>query len=412
MRCALKAKGIYDVLEKVPPSAAQPEELTEWIRQDAQAMFLLTSTMDLKQITLIENCESAKEMLQKLDAIYMQKSETNKMLVHERFHQYKMNPNDTIAQHIAKVENLARQIRKSGELISDTAVMTKVLSSLPMKYRNVRQAWLSLDENKQTIANLTARLLDEEASLSSYEEAETALAAVSLKDKTNQIQKSTKSSITCYNCHKKGHIARNCRKPKRKANNQSKEQSNDTVLSTSSETAFNVETENQINSEEKWIMDSGASAHMCYRRDFFSIFEEFKSKVWLGNNQSLEVQGKGTIRIRKLIDNKWQNATINDVLFVPELRKNLFSEGAITNKGMKVVKEGSRAEIFQLDKLVATAIRDDNNIYKMLFYTLVLNADTATKKNNFKLWHERLGHINQEYTKKMIKDGLINGMSQ
>ena len=45
--------------------------------------------------------------MDKLDAIYEQKTEMNKMMAHERFSQYKMSSNDSIAQHIAKVENLA-----------------------------------------------------------------------------------------------------------------------------------------------------------------------------------------------------------------------------------------------------------------------------------------------------------------
>lgn len=111
-------------------------------------MFLLTSTMDYTQVTLIENCKSSKEILIKLDAIYEQKTEINKMLAHEKFSQYKMDPNNSIAQHIAKVENLAQWIKDSGEVVSDTAVMTKILGSLPAKFRSFRQACLSLDETK------------------------------------------------------------------------------------------------------------------------------------------------------------------------------------------------------------------------------------------------------------------------
>ncbi|KAJ8868891.1 hypothetical protein PR048_030432 [Dryococelus australis] len=49
--------------------------------------------------------------------------------------------------------------------MTDTAVITKILSSLPDKYRNFCQAWLSTDENRQTIYNLTASLLDEEMTM-------------------------------------------------------------------------------------------------------------------------------------------------------------------------------------------------------------------------------------------------------
>lgn len=77
-----------------------------WNKNNVIAIFILMITMDFSQITLIENCTSAIEILVKLDSIYEQKIEMNKMLVHERFPQYKMDINDTMAQYISKVENL------------------------------------------------------------------------------------------------------------------------------------------------------------------------------------------------------------------------------------------------------------------------------------------------------------------
>lgn len=200
VKCALKAKGIYDIVDgtvTVPATGAQ--DINAWNKKDAQAMFTITAAMDLQQITLVENCETSKDILDKLDSIFQQKSETNKMLVHERFAQYKMDPKDSVAQHIAKVENLAKQIKAAGETISDAAIMTKILNTLPQKYRNIRQAWFSLDEKKQTISNLTARLIDEEASLTAFEETESALASVSLKS-------STKSKVGSFSKREKGVI--------------------------------------------------------------------------------------------------------------------------------------------------------------------------------------------------------------
>lgn len=134
IKCALKAKGI-DI--SVPKPAGNN---VEWTKNDGMAMFIITSSMDFKQITLIENCETAKEIMTKLESIYEQKSELSKMLIHEKFYQYKMSTNDSVAQHISKVESLAKQLKESGESISEMAVITKILGTLPHKYRSLRQA--------------------------------------------------------------------------------------------------------------------------------------------------------------------------------------------------------------------------------------------------------------------------------
>lgn len=128
IKCALKAKGVYGVIDgtKVKPAEGAYEQ---WNKQDALAMCIMTSSMELTQISLIENCNTAKKVMDKLCSIYELKSETNKMVVHEQFYQYKMSPTDSIAQHVSKVENLARQIKESGDNISDTAIIIKILSS-------------------------------------------------------------------------------------------------------------------------------------------------------------------------------------------------------------------------------------------------------------------------------------------
>ncbi|UYV65135.1 hypothetical protein LAZ67_3003247 [Cordylochernes scorpioides] len=102
-------------------------------------------------------------MWKKLSTIYELKSETNKYLLQQRFFEYKMNPNDNIATHISKVETLAQQMKDLGEPISDVALITKIICSLPDKYKNFITAWDSVSSEEKTLENLTARLLKEES---------------------------------------------------------------------------------------------------------------------------------------------------------------------------------------------------------------------------------------------------------
>ena len=414
VKCALRAKGVYDIAlgERKKPSTSNTDEESIWSKKDAQAMCIVTSTMDLSQITLIENCETSKEILDKLDGIYALKSETNKMLVHEQFHQYKMTASDSMIQHISKVENLARRIRETGDQISDTAILTKILGTLPTKYRNLRQAWLSLDESKQTIQNLTSRLIDEETNLTSIEVTDSAMVA-STSSFANK--KTGKTRITCYNCHKKGHIARNCRSGRRnpQTRNSQYNQDNRTTSSGSNQgggisntnsnysvsSAFLVENEGSevaanIRDEIAWTLDGGASSHMTSNRELFSTFENVgEFVVKLGNGQELPVKGIGTIMIECWIAGRWTNSIMTDVWYIPGLKKNLFSEGVITKKGMKIIKKDKEAKIYQNGILRACAVRESNNLYKLLLRTISSEVN-VTASGSLKLWHERLGHVN------------------
>lgn len=411
VKCALRAKG----LDINAPKPEDNNQLVQWNKDDGMAMFILTSSMDLNQISLIENCETAKGVMSKLEAIYEHKSEFNKIMIQEQFYQYSYSSSDTMAQHVSKVESLARQLRESGEEISDNAVMTKILSTLPSSYRSLRQAWLSLDPTKQTIHNLTSRLIDEEASLTSdTPSSETALIASKGNSKqgkqkgnrnsdsaTNNATTSSCHRFVCYNCNKRGHFARDCRAPK-KSIRKNQEQSD--ML------AFSAENNpSPLHRDENWILDSGASMHMTYKREYFCELNEFqgyKKTVKLGNKQDIAVYGEGSVLINKLVKGQWEQSILKNVLYVPELRRNLFSEGAATRRGFTIVKNDKRALIMKDKVVVMCAQLKENNLYELEIKTTIQESCNLVQ-SDIKVWHERLGHLNIKELQNMSKNGAI-----
>ena len=84
---------------------------------------------------------------------------------------------------------------------------------------------------------------------------------------------------------------------------------------------------------EEWLLDSGASHHICPRKDWFASYQTINDgTVLLGDNHSCKTIGVGSVKI-KMFDGVIR--TLTDVRHVPELKKNLISLGVLDSCGHK-----------------------------------------------------------------------------
>jgi hypothetical protein len=76
-------------------------------------------------------------------------------------------------------------------------------------------------------------------------------------------------------------------------------------------------------------MDSGASQHMTANRNYFSTYTPFESPCKIDGicNYTTQALGKGTIQMTFYINGQATCGSFNDVLYIPNLSKNLFSVG-------------------------------------------------------------------------------------
>lgn len=310
-----------------------------------------------------------------------------------KFYDYRMSIGDSVAQHIAKIENMARQLKDLGEVVSDVTIMAKILGSLPSKYNALVTAWDSVDADKQTLENLAARLIKEENRMTAIEAANALTAASTSKPQKNQYGKTIgvdKKTVECFYCYKKGHMSRYCRKKQRDLSRQSKQP---TTLANVS--AFLAEATisikfNQEDSKNMWILDSGASKHMSFREEWLQDLSQKDGEyVSLGDGTVCEVKRHGTINIKRFVEGKWLDDKLEDVLFVPTLNKNLFSVGTsrtCVKKNYNIFFEGISVTIISNGVNKAHGIKQDNNLYKMLFKVMPNKACTAVTYS-LHLWH-------------------------
>uniref|UniRef100_A0ABD2WIJ6 Copia protein n=1 Tax=Trichogramma kaykai TaxID=54128 RepID=A0ABD2WIJ6_9HYME len=140
IKTILVAHDLLDIVEgaTVKPVStstnANEAAIKAWVKSNAKAMFVISSSIEYSQLDYLINCTTASEMWIKLSNIHEQKSTSNKLTLTTRFHEYKKAPGDTVSQHIAKIENLASQLKDIGQLVPEVMIMAKIISTLPSKY--------------------------------------------------------------------------------------------------------------------------------------------------------------------------------------------------------------------------------------------------------------------------------------
>lgn len=184
----LIAQDIYDVVngDRIMPveNATNTAQRKAWTKDNARAMFLISVARVLT--TNISDHLYECEMWEKMSAIHEQKTASNKLLLLQKFHEYKMDPNDSVVQHVAKIQNMAQQLSDLDEGQTNLAIMAKILGSLPNKYRALITAWDSVAPAAQTIQSLQERLIKEERRLSEDDDRtaiDNALAVMTVNEK-------------------------------------------------------------------------------------------------------------------------------------------------------------------------------------------------------------------------------------
>jgi hypothetical protein len=128
-----------------------------------------------------------------------------------------------------------------------------------------------------------------------------------------------------------------------------------------------------------WLIDSGASMHLCNNRSYFDnqSFKHIPHKnVMLGNNECIEAIGMGDIPVRVVINNgnngnnntyKSIDVTFKDVLYVPKIAANLLSVAKMTNNDVKVMFTGNECNIINsIGECIGNAHKQHNsNLYRI-----------------------------------------------
>uniref|UniRef100_A0A2N9F9L9 Integrase catalytic domain-containing protein n=1 Tax=Fagus sylvatica TaxID=28930 RepID=A0A2N9F9L9_FAGSY len=167
---------------------------------------------------------------------------------------------------------------------------------------------------------------------------------------------------------------------------------------------------NLVKNTNEWWVDTGATRHICSDKKMFSTYQSvgYGEQLFMGNSSTSKVEGKGKV-VLKMSSGK--ELTLNDVLHVPDIRKNLVSGSLLSKNGFQLVFESDKFLLTKSGMLVGKGYLSDG-LFKMNVMTIVPINENKNKSSAYLLessnvWHGRLGHVNFGTLHRLVNLNLL-----
>ncbi|CAA0827393.1 Unknown protein [Striga hermonthica] len=235
------------------------------MQHDASAINMLHCALDASEYNRISECESAKEIWEKLETTYEGTDKVKDSKINQQLRYYElfeMNEGESIGEMKSRFVNIITELKRLGKNFTEEEQVKKILRSLPRSWEAKKTA-IEEAHNLKTYKfdELIGSLLTHEISVKNFEEKEkqgrsedkkqkvVLLKANSFDDEDSDIdemamlarklkkmfkkdrrfhkkkiqdfskrkeqKKDAETSITCFECHQPGHIKANCPKLKK-----------------------------------------------------------------------------------------------------------------------------------------------------------------------------------------------------
>ena len=170
----------------------------------------------------------------------------------------------------------------------------------------------------------------------------------------------------------------------------------------------------EINSTNKlqFILDSGATDHLVNQLEMFTTMTELEVALKINiakNNEAINATKKGTIQVTT---NLGVTGILENVLYAPDLPYNLLSVCRIQEAGMCIIfSETGKAMIKKDGKTILTG----KSLNNLICVNFIVNKNMCNQlsvekntSNTYKLWHERLGHIEKSKFLEIKRNDLLS----
>jgi hypothetical protein len=278
---------------------------------------------------------TAKGLWEKLEARYMAEDASSKKFLVSRFNNYKMIDGRPVMEQLYELERILNNFKSHNMNMDDCIAVFSIIDKLPPSWKDFKRS-LKHRKDDMSLEDLANALrVEEEYRMQDDQNKDVAASKVHVVEEgqssgqppkkkakpTNNGNNSKnahngqkkKKKGACYHCKKPGHYKYECRYLLNKKKTENQNQNLAAVIS-----EINV-----MEDDGAWWIDSGATRHVCINRSMFKNFQPAEGNVMYKGNASIAaVKGKSTVQLKFTSE---KILTLNDIHYVPEVRKNVVS---------------------------------------------------------------------------------------
>lgn len=397
---------LWSVIQDQVPTAADKKAV--WDVIDQKALATINLSVRPSELIHIKNCNNAKTAWNTLENLYRANTACRKVNLFKNLVRFKIRPAEKITTQVGEFCGIIDDLKSIGIELNEDFVSVLLLCSLPEEMENFVVAVESQDKLPK-IEQLISKVLEEERRQGDKGNVEERVFAINTKNEKftkysnnkyhrknnnryeNKDHHKNSSNIKCFKCGHKGHIRSQC-----KAN-----------IGESVAAAF-CAVEKQVSSD-LWVLDSGATSHMCRNKEMFDSMQKHNQQLLMPSGECVSAVGKGVVKVKS----KFMNITLLNVLYVPKFHSNFLSISKFLDAGHSVSFENKSGIVKNKNKQNILSAYKENGI----FYTKLENRKTIERinsvsdENEFKKWHSRFGHLNKKDLNKLANNNMVNGLN-
>ncbi|CAI5984135.1 unnamed protein product [Closterium sp. NIES-64] len=397
--------GFFDGSEVKPPTASTTEH-GAWVKKDKKAFSFLVSKLGLQLVPVVSSCidleGATREAWRRLENIHVTKSLHGKLQARRNFFTVRIKEGERMRAYVNRVEELGeRMVELEADVDEKDWIMT-LLGGLGEEWSTVITT-LDGTQATWTKEGVTTRLINEEMRWINLKGDSTSSAHFTRGAKKGVVYTKPRNdrghASGSVSSSRGGHANNNNNREERRANVVTSGEDTKELVFIAGEGALGG---------LAWLLDTGATQHMTPHAELLEdvLADAPIKRVVFGNQDSLEVEGRGTLRIA--VDGG--PMTINNVLVVPGLGANLLSVSQLTTKGMRVNIEGAVMTLSTSSGRFIGKAHQDGGLFKLVATPNLASAHAAVAKPSLEMWHNRYGHLSASTIRAMATQGVVHGI--